>query len=106
MNRSILVIVLCLLSLVALPVAGQDHAAKDSELQFAELGHCDLDSGRVIENCKIGYRTFGALNASRSNAILFFTWYNGTSSDPVSYTHLDVYKRQAGGNCTSRTIGR
>jgi homoserine O-acetyltransferase len=81
MNRSILALVLCLLSLAALPVAGQDHAAKDGDLQFAKLGRCQLESGRLIENCKIGYRTFGALNASRSNAILFFTWYNGTSGD-------------------------
>ncbi|MGD0841464.1 MAG: alpha/beta fold hydrolase [Candidatus Acidiferrales bacterium] len=81
MNRSIIVLVLCVVPLGALPVAGQEQAAKDGELQFAELGRCQLESGQAIENCRIGYRTFGALNANRSNAILFFTWYNGTSDN-------------------------
>jgi homoserine O-acetyltransferase/O-succinyltransferase len=81
MNRAILVFVLCVVPLGALPVSGQDHAAKDGELHFADLGRCQLESGQAIEDCRIGYRTFGALNANRSNAILFFTWYNGTSDN-------------------------
>ncbi len=47
----------------------------DGDLRFAKLGDFELVSGRVIENCLVGYRTFGALNADRSNAVLFPTWF-------------------------------
>lgn len=56
-------------------------SAPDGELQFADLGRCALESGRVIDACRIGYRTFGTLNREHSNAILFPSWYNGTSND-------------------------
>lgn len=49
--------------------------------QFADMGRCELASGSVIENCRIGYRTFGKLNSARSNIIAFPTWYNGRSED-------------------------
>jgi len=78
MKPPILFLVLCILSPGILPVAG---SAQDGALQFAQLGRCRLNSGQAIENCKVGYRTFGTLNANHSNAILFFTWYNGTSKD-------------------------
>jgi homoserine O-acetyltransferase len=48
-------------------------------LQFADLGEFKLQSGEVIHNCRIGYRTFGTLNDRRSNAILFPTWAGGTT---------------------------
>lgn len=49
------------------------------ELQFATLGDFRLESGETIENCRIGYRTFGKLNQARSNAVLFPTWFTGTT---------------------------
>jgi homoserine O-acetyltransferase len=49
------------------------------ELQFASLGDFKLESGEVIRDCRIGYRTFGKLNADKSNAVLFPTWASGTS---------------------------
>ena len=48
-------------------------AAGQAPLQFADLGTCELESGEVIRDCRVGYRTFGRLNAERSNAILFPT---------------------------------
>ncbi len=48
-------------------------------LQWAELGDCPLESGEVLRGCVLGYRTLGALNEDRSNAILFPSWGNGTS---------------------------
>jgi homoserine O-acetyltransferase len=48
-------------------------------LRFAELGDMKLESGGVIRDCRIGYRTFGKLNAGKSNAILFPTWFSGTT---------------------------
>ena len=38
-----------------------------------------LESGEVVRDCRIGYRAFGRLNADKSNAILFPTWFTGTS---------------------------
>src|SRR5580658_4670517 len=83
MKRPMLIfmVTLCALFVAARTDSAQDHAANDGDLQFAQFDRCSLESGRAIENCKVGYRTFGALNSSRSNAVLFFTWYNGTSGD-------------------------
>jgi len=47
--------------------------------QFAELGDFKLTSGETIRDCRIGYRTFGKLNADRSNTVIFPTWASGTT---------------------------
>lgn len=57
----------------------------DGELKIADLGRCKLESGQYIEHCRIGYRTWGKLNASGSNAVLFPTWYQGRSEDLVNF---------------------
>src|SRR4029079_12871383 len=49
------------------------------EQKFAELGELQLVSGEVIRDCRIGYRTFGKLNADKSNVIVFPTWAGGTT---------------------------
>ena len=49
--------------------------------QFGSLGVCNLTSGHAIINCRLGYRTWGKLNLQRSNAVLFPTWFSGTSKD-------------------------
>jgi homoserine O-acetyltransferase/O-succinyltransferase len=49
------------------------------ELKFANLGDFKLVSGEVVRDCRVGYRTFGKLNADASNAILIPTWANGTT---------------------------
>jgi homoserine O-acetyltransferase len=54
-------------------------SAAAQEQQFATLGDVTLESGEVLRNCRIGYRTFGTLNADRSNAILLPTWAGGTT---------------------------
>src|SRR6267142_163295 len=48
---------------------------------IASLGTCRLASGATIENCRIAYRTFGRLNAARTNAVLIPTWLLGRSED-------------------------
>jgi homoserine O-acetyltransferase len=72
MKRTVLSIAL-ILSLCALTAKAQ------SELKIAELGDFKLESGEYIFECKLGYRTFGKLNADKSNAVLFPTWFSGTS---------------------------
>ena len=54
------------LFLLCLAVPAQDQ-------QFASLGDFKLTSGEVIRDCQIGYRTFGKLNADKSNVIIFPT---------------------------------
>jgi len=49
--------------------------------KLAKLGDCALESGEVIRDCEIGYRTFGELDQARSNAILVTPWAMGTSAD-------------------------
>jgi homoserine O-acetyltransferase len=55
--------------------------AQDGKLRIADLGQCKLESGQTIENCHVGYRTFGKLNAKGDNAVLMPTWLYGLSSD-------------------------
>jgi len=47
--------------------------------QFASLENFELETGVTIRNCKIGFRTFGQLNKSRSNAVLVCGWFTGQS---------------------------
>jgi homoserine O-acetyltransferase/O-succinyltransferase len=65
----------CLLFLLAISTG----TAVAQNLQFAQLGDFKVESGQVIRNCRVGYRTFGKLNDEKSNAILFPTWAAGTT---------------------------
>jgi homoserine O-acetyltransferase/O-succinyltransferase len=49
------------------------------EQKFADLGDFKLVSGEMLRNCRIGYRTFGKMNADRSNIVVFPTWAGGTT---------------------------
>jgi len=70
MKRSICVIcIICGLSLVALA----------QQQQFANIGDLKLENGGLIRNCRVGYRTFGQLNADKSNVVVFPTWAGGTT---------------------------
>ncbi|RRA47192.1 alpha/beta fold hydrolase [Acidipila sp. EB88] len=66
----------------ALLLAGSAaHAQQMPPVQYAELGACMLESGATIESCRLGYRTFGTLDAARDNAVLFPMWFTGRSGD-------------------------
>ena len=58
-------------------------AAGEGEQRVADLGTCALESGERIEGCKVGFRTFGKLDAKRSNVVLFPTWFTGTTKNLV-----------------------
>lgn len=58
--------------------------AVQGEQLFADVGSCALQNGRSIDHCRIGYRTFGKLNAHRDNAVLMPTWLYGHSGDLAS----------------------
>src|SRR5689334_4748127 len=70
------VIMSAALSVTVLPAVAEDGAQ-----QFADLGRCTLDNGQTIEHCRVGYRTFGTLNAAGDNAVLMPTWLNGRTED-------------------------
>jgi homoserine O-acetyltransferase len=55
------------------------ETALAQEQRFAQQGDFKVESGEVIRDCRIGYRTFGKLNKDKSNAILFSTWASGTT---------------------------
>ena len=54
-------------------------------LQFAHLGDFALENGQVITRYTLAYRVFGQLNPERSNAVLFPTWYGGTTAHLVDF---------------------
>jgi homoserine O-acetyltransferase/O-succinyltransferase len=53
----------------------------DESLRYADLGDFQLDNGTAIRNCRIAYRTFGKLDAQKSNAVLIPTWLAGTTQE-------------------------
>ena len=52
-----------------------------ADQQFFELKNLKLVSGETVASCRVGYRTFGTLNAAQDNAVAFPTWFSGKSSD-------------------------
>ena len=54
---------------------------RDGRQQYADLGVCSLANGQSIYGCRLGFRTWGRLNPDRSNAVLFPTWFAGSSRD-------------------------
>lgn len=74
--RLLIAILLCL-TVNALAVRAQTGASN----QLTSIGDFKLESGSVIKNCTLNYRLHGKLNARRSNAIVFCTWFGGTAAD-------------------------
>jgi homoserine O-acetyltransferase/O-succinyltransferase len=54
-------------------------------LLTANLGDFTLESGKILRDLKICYRTYGTPNADNSNIILFPTWFNGTTEGQETY---------------------
>jgi len=59
------------------------------ELQIADLGECQLESGEVIQDCRIGYRAVGTIDADSGNVVLFPTWFGGTSEQILGLLGAD-----------------
>jgi homoserine O-acetyltransferase len=47
--------------------------------QYADIGNFKLEKGGEILDCTIGYRTYGKMNADKSNIIIFPTWFGGNT---------------------------
>lgn len=63
--------------------------AANGQQQYADLGACKLAGGGEITSCRLGYRTWGTLNAVHSNAVLFPTWFSGTSRNIEDWVGAD-----------------
>ncbi len=51
----------------------------ENNQKFATFEKFVTTKNDTIYNCKIGYRTFGRVNEQKSNAILYPSWFGGTS---------------------------
>jgi homoserine O-acetyltransferase len=69
------------------PVAGHAQAGNPAvaHLQYVSIGDFKLENGGVIDQCKMAYQTFGTLSKEKNNAILFPTWFTGTSMDLLRF---------------------
>lgn len=52
-----------------------------AEFNLYPLGDFTLQSGQILENAQLAYKTYGMLNNDKSNVILYPTWYSGFISD-------------------------
>jgi len=85
-NNLPLTLCISLLLLTCRPTHANAQAAPaEGAQQFAELGDLKLQSGGVIQDFRLGYRTLGKLNAQKSNAILWPTWLGGKSQDLLQF---------------------
>jgi homoserine O-acetyltransferase len=75
--QRVLPLLLCLISI--------SLAAEAQEIKFAPLGDFKLENGEAIRDLQLGYRTVGTLNADKTNAILWPTWFSGTSAQLLQY---------------------
>jgi homoserine O-acetyltransferase len=49
-----------------------------TDYEIFDLGKVVLQSGAMLPDMKLGYKTYGTLNASRDNAVVYPTFYSGT----------------------------
>lgn len=54
-------------------------------LQLAHIGNFALEKGGTIDDCIVGYRTFGTLAENKLNVIVVLTWFGGTSEGLESW---------------------
>jgi homoserine O-acetyltransferase len=63
-------------------------ATSMAEQQYVNIGDLEMRSGEVLENCSVGYRTYGELNADKSNVLVFPTWFTGTTEILVEFEKI------------------
>ena len=50
-------------------------------MEIYELGALALQSGATLPDARLAYKTYGSLNADKSNAIVYPTWFTGFHTD-------------------------
>jgi homoserine O-acetyltransferase len=88
MKRSLALFAL-LAGLAGLPISA---AAQDliTRKQVFELPAFTTQSGRTLKNVRVGFESYGTLNADRSNAILICHFYTGNSHAAGKYAPADA----------------
>jgi homoserine O-acetyltransferase len=61
-----------------------------ADYEMFELGDVVLQSQQTIRNAKMAYKTYGTLNAAKSNAIVYPTWYSGQHYENEWLIGLDM----------------
>ncbi|MGH7121647.1 MAG: alpha/beta fold hydrolase [Acetobacteraceae bacterium] len=56
-----------------------------SEEKFFEVKNFQTQRGGVLPVARLAYRTLGALNGARDNAVLIPSWYSGTNYDSETF---------------------
>jgi homoserine O-acetyltransferase len=51
---------------------------------YANFDTCPLESGQVVRECRIGYHTYGTLNADHSNVVVVTSWFLGNAAQAGS----------------------
>lgn len=57
--------------------------------KIANIGDLPLERGGSIKDCRLEYRTLGTLNADRTNAVLFPTWFSGRTENLTGFVGAD-----------------
>ena len=78
-----------LLVMLGILLLDSEGAVSQAPPKIASLGSCRLLNGAEIPDCRVAYRTFGRLSASRDNAVLIPTWLLGRSEDWLSLVGQD-----------------
>lgn len=73
------------------PVGAQDTQPPPllTEKKVFEIPTFTTQSGRVLKNVKVGWESYGTLNADKSNAILICHFFSGTSHAAGKYASND-----------------
>lgn len=77
---------------VAGMMSGQGAGAQEllAEKKVFELPSFTTQSGRTLKNVKVGWESYGTLNADRSNAILICHFFSGNSHAAGKYAAADT----------------
>ncbi|WP_324727656.1 alpha/beta fold hydrolase [Lysinibacillus fusiformis] len=51
------------------------------DYELYELGDIQLQSGNILPNAVLAYKTYGTLNAEKNNVIVYPTWFAGLHTD-------------------------
>lgn len=66
-------------------------AASQDSARVASIGSCRFWGGGRVSDCRVAYRSFGRINAERSNVVLIPTWLQGRSEDWIPYLGAEGY---------------
>lgn len=87
MYRSIARIVLLLMLLVPWPAAADDLMV---EKRVFELPSFKMQAGRTLKGVKVGWESYGTLNADKSNVVLICHFFSGSSHAAGKYAAADA----------------